>query len=263
LQLQRLLIQLLRTSSVRQVSSLGAIEYIESTEELTSKDIYFPDESIRYDHWQVAAHLDESVVQAQINKAKLSKGKIYKCEDSTHDPTDFFQFFPALVGVLKKDSQTLTYSGQCFEKIEFSMEYLPNVENPTSVKVHVNTSGKKTLFCKEHLFITTPLKHHLEDLFWSKKYEMTFQNMNKDDFSDIKTDGMVVYMFCHGVADTFVSIFNTMKLFIGGIGTDPNWPVIGSHVPAYMEKANVKFINETIKWNMKTRKTTNVWLTED
>lgn len=164
---------------------------------------------------------------------------------------------------MKKNQQTLTYSGQCFDKIEFSMEYLPNAENPTSVTVHVNTSGKKSLLCKEHLFLTTPMKHHLEDLFWSKKYELSFLNMNKDDFNDIKTDGLIVYMFCHGVADTFVSIFNTMKLFIGGMGSDPKWPFIGSHVPAYMEKANVKFINETMKWDMKTRKTTNVWLTED
>ena len=100
-------------------------------------------------------------------------------------------------------------------------------------------------------------------MFWSKKYELNFLNFKKEDFNDIKTDGMVVYMFCHGVADTFVSFFNTMKLFVGGMGSDPRLPFIGSHVPAYMEKANVKFINETMGWNMKKRKTTNVWLTED
>lgn len=207
--------------------------------------------------------MDESIKQYKINQDRISKGRIYKCEDSTHDPTDFYQFFPVLVGVMRRDNQRLTYSGQCFETIEFYMEYLPNTENPTSVKLHVNTSGKKSLFCKEHLFISTAQKHHLEDLFWSKKYELNFLNFKKEDFNDIKTDGMVVYMFCHGVADTFVSFFNTMKLFVGGMGSDPRLPFIGSHVPAYMEKANVKFINETMGWNMKKRKTTNVWLTED
>lgn len=193
----------------------------------------------------------------------MKSGTIYKCEDSTHDPTDFFQFFPVLVGVMHRESQTLSHEGTCFEKIDISMEYLPNKENPTSVKVHVNTSGKKSLLCKEHLFITTPLRHHVEDLFFSKKYELTFLNMNADDFLDIKSDGLVVYQFCHGIVDTFISVFNTLKLFVGGMGSDPRWPFIGSHVPGYMERANVKFLNETMGWDMKQRKVEKVWLTEE
>ena len=164
---------------------------------------------------------------------------------------------------MKREQQTLTYSGQCFEKIDIRMEYLPNTENPTSVKVHIDTSGKKSLFCKEHLFVSTMMVHHLEDLFLPRKHELTFLNLHKDDFNDIKTDGFVVYMFCHGVADTFISFFNTMKLFVGGLSTDPRWPIIGSHVPAYMEKANVKFLKNYLGWDMKERKTQKVWMTED
>lgn len=143
------------------------------------------------------------------------------------------------------------------------MEYLPNAENPTSVKVHIDTSGKKSLFCKENLFVSTALRHHIEDLFLPRRHELTFLNFNKDDFNDLKTDGLVVYMFCHGVADTFISFFNTMKLFVGGLGKDPRWPIIGSHIPAYMEKANVKFLNDYLGWDLKERKNKKVWLTED
>jgi len=70
-------------------------------------------------------------------------------------------------------------------------------------------------------------------------------------------------MFCGGVADTFISFFNTIKLFVGGLGKDPRWPIIGSHVPAYMEKANVKFLRDYVGWDMKERKNKKVWLTED
>jgi len=168
-----------------------------------------------------------------------------------------------MVGVMKREQQTLTYSGQCFEKIDIRMEYLPNAENPTSVKVHIDTSGKKSLFCKENLFVTTSMRHHIEDLFLPRRHELTFMNLHKDDFNDIKTDGMIVYMFCHGIADSFISVFNTMKLFLGGLGADPKWPIIGSHVPAYMEKANVKFLKDFTGWELKERKTKKVWMTED
>jgi len=33
----------------------------------------------------------------------MDAGTLYKCTDSTHDPTDFFQFFPVLVGTMKRE----------------------------------------------------------------------------------------------------------------------------------------------------------------
>jgi hypothetical protein len=43
-------------------------------------------------------------------------------------------------------------------------------------------------------------------------------------------------MFCDGYIDTF----------IGGLGTNPDIPFFGSHVPEYMENANLHFLNETM-----------------
>lgn len=62
--------------------------------------------------------MEEAAEQAKVNLEKMNAGTLYKCSDSNHDPTDFFQFFPVLVGVMKREQQTLTYSGQCFEKID-------------------------------------------------------------------------------------------------------------------------------------------------
>jgi len=59
-----------------------------------------PDDSIYYDNWRRVQHLDDQIQQAKIHKEKMMAGSIYKCEDSTHDPTDFFQFFPVYVGEL-------------------------------------------------------------------------------------------------------------------------------------------------------------------
>ena len=48
-----------------------------------------------------------------------------------------------------------------------------------------------------------------------------------------------MYMFCDGYADTLISVYNSALCFLGGLGTDPNEPIFGSHVPDYMEKGNV------------------------
>ena len=62
-----------------------------------------------------------------------------------------------------------------------------------------------------------------------------------------------MYMFCDGYVDTFVSVFNAVLAFVGGLGTNPYIPFFGSHVPEYMEKANLKFLNDTIGYDMKPR----------
>ena len=49
-------------------------------------------------------------------------------------------------------------------------------------------------------------------------------------------------MFCDGYVDSFISVFKTILAFVGGLSPDPNLPIIGSHVPEYMELENVAFL---------------------
>ena len=193
----------------------------------------------------------------------MENGTIYRCEDSHHSVDDFYQFFPVYVGHLMQDHQEITYSGQCFKEITFKFEYLPSYENPTSVKVKIQAKKKKSLFCREHLFLSTSTKHHLEELFLARTHTLEFKNLDSEDIDDIKADGVRMFMFCAGISHEFISVFNTMKLFIGGLGDNPKYPIIGSHVPKYMEKANVKFIEETIGWKMQKRATQKVYLSDD
>lgn len=60
-------------------------------------------------------------------------------------------------------------------------------------------------------------------------------------------------MFCEGYIDTFISVFNTALAFIGGLGTNPYLPIIGSHVPEYMVQANLKFLKNTMGYEMQPR----------
>jgi hypothetical protein len=131
-----------------------------------------------------------------------------------------------------------------------------------SVKVTIDAKNKKSTFCREALFLSTTMRHHVEYLFLEKTHELTFSNLDQDDMIDIDLSGVRMYLFCHGVVDSFVSVFNTVKLFLGGLGENPKWPIIGSHVPEYMEKANVHFIEEAMGWKMEKRDVTYVDLDE-
>jgi len=67
--------------------------------------------------------------------------------------------------------------------------------------------------------------------------------------------GLQVFNFCESAVDEIESLFNTLKMFIGGLSDHPDWPIIGSHVPEYMEKANVKFIKEGLGIDLVARET--------
>ena len=59
------------------------------------------------------------------------------------------------------------------------------------------------------------------------------------------------------------ALWNTLKAFVGGISDKPYLPYIGSHVPPYMEKANVKFLKESIGVELQQRPTQKVDIDPD
>jgi hypothetical protein len=69
-------------------------------------------------------------------------------------------------------------------------------------------------------------------------------------------------MFCDGFIDTFISAFKFVMCFLGGLGSDPLKPIMGSHVPLYMEKANIKFLNETMGYLLEERTVNEVDIDE-
>jgi hypothetical protein len=237
-------------------NKFGSLEVINDSGDVVEKEIYFSDDSLVYDHVARAKHQMDSLEQAKVNLKKMVDRRIDKCEDSTFPPDDDFQFLPVFVGALMNDSQTIQYEGQCFKSLTLKMEHVSS----DSVKITIDARKKVSTFCREALFISTTMRHHVEYLFFEKTHKLTFKNMDEDDIIDLNLDGMKTYLFCHGVVDSFISVFNTVKLFLGGLGSNPKWPIIGSHVPEYMEKANVHFVKEALGWEMEKRDVTEVVL---
>jgi len=63
-------------------------------------------------------------------------------------------------------------------------------------------------------------------------------------------------MFCDGYVETFISVFKTLLAFVGGLTPNPDGgPIKGSHIPLYMENANLEFIKDTMGWELEERTT--------
>jgi len=59
------------------------------------------------------------------------------------------------------------------------------------------------------------------------------------------------------------SVLRTLEAFVGGISDHPIAPIIGTHVPEYMEKENVAFLAEAMEYQMEKRDITDVHIDED
>ena len=79
---------------------------------------------------------------------------------------------------------------------------------------------------------------------------LVYKNLPKGTKYDVAVNGIRIAMFCQGYLDSFSSIFNMVKMFLGGITTYTWLPWFGTHVPAYMEKANLDFLKYNMQWEL-------------
>jgi hypothetical protein len=139
---------------------------------------------------------------------------------------------------------TPTYSfpnSNCFESVDFQFE---KVDNET-YNVHVKTGKKLHTTCREaYVFANTEI-FHIEIFMFKADHTLTFKVPTADGQADMDFGGIKVYQTCEGIVDDLKSVFNMAKCFIGGLSHRPNVPIIGSHVPKYMEEANVEFLKES------------------
>ncbi|CAI2364448.1 unnamed protein product [Moneuplotes crassus] len=239
-------------------NKFGSLEVTHEYDDIVEKEVYFSDDSLYHDDLSRSDFLMDSLQQAKVHMEKNVKGTIYQCQDKSWGPREDFQFLPVYVGSLMTDETTVEYEGTCFKEMAFTMKHLSD----DTVRVSIEAKKKKSTFCKEALFLSTTLRHHVEYLFLERTHHLTLKNLDQEDIIDLNLAGLRMYLFCDGVMDSFISVFNTLKLFVGGLGDKPKWPVIGSHVPEYMEKANVHFVKEAIGWEMEKREITDVDLDE-
>ena len=158
-------------------------------------------------------------------------------------------FLPVFAAEVSEANPTMTYAGQCFGEITFEYEKV----SETEFDVHVTTKNKASTLCHDVIMFANTEIQHFEIFFMPGKHKLTFQMNTPEAQADAGYGGIKTYAFCEGVIDDIQSLFTTLKAFVGGISANPNLPIIGSHVPPYMERANVEFIKEALGVELQER----------
>jgi len=112
------------------------------------------------------------------------------------------------------------------------------------------------------LFANTEIQH-FEIFAFEGTHSLKFQMNTPEAQADVGYGGIKAYAFCDSIVEDFESLFNSLKAFVGGLSANPYLPYIGSHVPEYMEKANLEFLSEQAGINLVERETKVVDINPD
>ena len=125
----------------------GAVEFAEHSPSKVKKTVFFPADS--REQMLNSAALAESAAKAhQENLARmLREGSIARCSARNSHFSEGFHFFPVFMGTLLSESDTVTYKGECFKSLEFSLKFHPSKENYDSLTVSVRARRAADWFC--------------------------------------------------------------------------------------------------------------------
>lgn len=116
-----------------------------------------------------------------------------------------------------------------------------------------------------YLFGNTEIQH-VEEFFTRGTHTLKFKAANNKDHNsaivDLAANGFETYLFCESMKDELLSVIQSLKAFIGGLGMHGRTPLFQPKVPAYMEKANVDFMKWALNIELEERKTQKVQIDE-
>jgi hypothetical protein len=175
------------------------------------------------------------------------------------DPTSVFMFLPELSGTLSPSSPTASWEGVCFKSIEGELVW--DEDNLEQTEIHLTLKDAKSAFCNEYLMMGNTGVQEIQSYFLHGKKKITMKYPSDNARLDTAYNGFTMYTFCEKPKYVFASILKTLTAFVGGLTTHPKIPVVGSHVPEYMEKANIEWMS-SFGYDMVKRETTKVEIDE-
>ena len=128
-----------------------------------------------HDYDQQAKHLEDLTSYLKGEKTfKQAKDTPSVCHTHKRDgpkPTDEFAFAPAFVGQISPKNSKISFEGNCFEKIEFEMEYPGGNEVHLTVKTH----SPRNLTCSDFFLFGNTEVTHVEDFWYRGTHKLTFK----------------------------------------------------------------------------------------
>jgi hypothetical protein len=162
-----------------------------------------------------------------------------RCESRTNaDKGDFYYFLPIIKGIVRKEDEGENFSSGCFESNSYVLEKLTREETIISI----TSSGSKSFLCSDFYWLATSNIHQIVTVVAKGKHRVVLKNLSQDDLDEIRVSGFRLLSFCQGFFTTLHSLFKSLKMYLGGIGKDPSSWIFNPHVPDYMVKANIDFL---------------------
>ena len=116
----------------------------------------------------------------------------------------------------------MTFEGNCFEQIEMDMDYK---EGADSVQIIVKTMKPRNMTCSDFFMFGNTEIVHVENFFFRGTHKLTFKLPSQDAKLDLSNMGLETYLFCEHLQDELLSVFTSLKAFIGGLGLHGKVPL--------------------------------------
>ena len=173
---------------------------------------------------------------------------------------NYYYFFPNIKARLFKEGDNVEFKGGCFNKNHLTLKKLTKEETI----IELDSSDKNSFFCQDIYIIHTSNINQFKALFTSGKHTIILKNLSEDDLDEIKVNSIKLVGFCSGVIETLKSLYMTLKMYVGGLGYDPNHkiPLFRPHVPDYMIKANMEALKFYMNYEPEIRNSTPIYLDE-
>uniref|UniRef100_A0A7S3IGQ5 Uncharacterized protein n=1 Tax=Strombidium inclinatum TaxID=197538 RepID=A0A7S3IGQ5_9SPIT len=217
-----------------------------------------------FDYRQQAQHLEEMTKflkgEREFKQPDDVPPTCHSNRTGPPNPDAQFMFFPAFTGQIEPSNPKIEFEGNCFEEISMELQY--SSEDPTKATVIVETRKPRSLVCSDFFLFGNTEVSHVEDFFFRGKHKIHFQLKSEDAEIDMSTFGLETYLFCESLRDELLSVFTTVKAFVGGLGMHGKIPLFQPAVPDYMAKANLDFLKWSIDFELPERKIQKVDLDE-
>ena len=138
------------------------------------------------------------------------------------DPDAEFMFLPAWTGNINPINSTLSFEGNCFELIEMEMSYK---DDESTVELIVKTEKPRNHTCSDFFIFGNTEMMHVEDFFFRGTHKLNFKLPSPIAEENLASIGLETFLLCEDMRDEILSVFTTIKAFVGGLGLHGKIPL--------------------------------------
>ena len=186
--------------------------------------------------------------------------KISKCEarggKQNIGESDYYTFLPSLQGKLKLEGDKIEFTNECFKSNVATLKEI----NSKQIVINIDSCDSINFYCRDTYLITTSNYHDIKTVVLHGEHLIILKNPSNDDLDEIKINGIKIFTICEGFIGTLKSLFYSLEMYVGGLGTNMNswFPFMRPYVTEYMERSNLDMLKRYANINLEERENKNL-----